>query len=114
MPNISRRHVIATALPAIAALPLLAISARRARAATHQVEIKGFAFSPASLNVAVGDSVVFTNRDSAPHTATALDGSFDTGTIRRNKAVQVTISAAGTHGYRCKFHAAMKATLTAG
>lgn len=113
MRHITRRRLIATTLPGLAALPLLALGTRRAEAATHMVEIKGFAFSPNTLDVVVGDTITFTNNDGAPHTATALDGAFDTGTIKRKKSAQITVSAAGTHDYKCKFHPAMKAKITA-
>jgi len=79
---------------------------------THQVSIEGFAFVPADLNVTVGDLVVFTNKDSAPHTATAPG--FETGRLRRGDAVGVTISSAGEHDYICKFHPNMKGVIRAG
>lgn len=36
-------------------------------AAEHMVSIENFAFNPATLEVAVGDTVIFTNNDRAPH-----------------------------------------------
>ena len=113
MTAFSRRNVLKSGLASLAILPGLAIGSRPARAATHQVEISGFAFHPAKLKVAVGDTVVFTNKDGAPHTATALDGSFDTGTVKTNKSASVTIKAAGKHDFKCRFHSSMKGTVTA-
>jgi len=107
----SRRNVVKSVLAGLAALPVLAIGTRRAFAATHQVDISGFAFSPADLQVAVGDTVVFTNKDGAPHTATG--DAFDTGTIKKNETATVTIAAAGAHAYKCRFHSGMKGTITA-
>ncbi len=101
-----------TALAALAAAPL-AVIASRAAAATHEVTISGFAFVPESLDIAVGDTVVFTNADGAPHTATATDGSFDTGRLNRNESGQITITAAGAHNYKCNFHPSMKGVITA-
>lgn len=89
------------------ALPLLALPAR---AATHRVSIQGGAFRPATLQVAAGDTVVFTNKDSGRHTATA-DG-FDTGSIGGGASASVTIPA-GTHNYRCRFHSSMRGTIVA-
>jgi plastocyanin len=80
-------------------------------AAEHAVTIKGFAFMPASLEVAVGDTVVFTNEDGAPHTATG--GGFDTGTLKSGETGTVTISAAGEIDYKCNFHSSMKGKITA-
>ncbi len=100
------------ALSGLMALPLVLV-AGKSHAATHQVSIEGFAFSPADLSVAVGDTVVFTNADGAPHTATAEDGSFDTGRLNRTQSGEITITAAGSHAYRCAFHPNMRGTITA-
>jgi plastocyanin len=82
-------------------------------AADHAVEIKGMKFNPASLEVAVGDTVTFTNNDAAPHTGTALDGSFDTGKLAKGASGTVTIAAAGTFDYKCALHPSMKGSVTA-
>ena len=42
---------------------------------THSVSISNFAFNPATLPVRVGDTVVWTNNDPAPHTITSDSGS---------------------------------------
>ena len=65
------------------------------------------------LTVAAGDTVTFTNEDSAPHTATAGDGSFDTGRLNKGASATVTIAGAGNHAYKCNFHASMKGTISA-
>ncbi|MDO6730364.1 cupredoxin family copper-binding protein [Marinovum sp. 2_MG-2023] len=98
-----------TALLGLAAVPVALAGA--AQAATHNVSIKGFAFSPSSLTVAAGDTVVFTNEDSAPHTATAENGAFGTGTLRKGETASFEVTTAGAFDYHCKFHPAMKATL---
>ena len=99
-----------TFLTSLLSLPVLAL-ARPARAATHKVTIKSFKFSPAQINVAVGDTIVFENEDGAPHTATA--DAFDTGRLNRGQSAEVEITSAGTHDYICKFHPNMKGSVTA-
>ncbi|TGQ30602.1 MULTISPECIES: cupredoxin family copper-binding protein [unclassified Mesorhizobium] len=94
------------------ALALL-VFAIPAFAANHAVQIKGMKFSPAKIRVAVGDTVTFTNADPMAHTATALDGSFDTGQLAKGKSAKVKISAAGAHAFKCAIHASMKGTVTA-
>lgn len=84
-----------------------------ALAASHNVAIQGMKFSPANISVAAGDTITFTNMDSAPHTATANDGSFDTGRLSRGQSARVTISGAGTFNYICEIHPRMKGTVTA-
>ncbi|WP_197738482.1 cupredoxin domain-containing protein [Octadecabacter sp. SW4] len=91
----------------------LAFFGTRAQAATHNVMIEGFAFSPATLDVSVGDTVVFTNADNAPHTGTAEDGSFDTGRLNNGQSGEVTIGSAGDHPYKCAFHPAMQGLIRA-
>lgn len=82
-------------------------------AAGHTVQIKGMKFNPARLNVAVGDTITFTNSDSSRHTATAVDSSFDTGRLAMGKSATVKIVAAGKHGFKCMIHPSMKGTVTA-
>lgn len=98
----------------ISALALsLVLMASSAFAADHKVEIKGMKFSPSTLTVATGDTVTFTNVDRAPHTATAKDGSFDTGRLKKGESATVDIAAAGTFDYFCQVHPSMKAEVTA-
>jgi len=108
--------VSAAAWPAVALLvaawPLLAAPARPAGAEprTHQVEIRAFRYAPATLTVRQGDTVVWSNRDLVPHTATA-HGSWDSGSIAANASWRLTASRAGRFAYDCAFHPGMKATL---
>jgi plastocyanin len=97
---------IATLIAAIAAA-----TAGTVLAADHAVAMQGFAFSPGSITVKVGDSVTWTNSDSASHTATADDASFDTGTIGNGSSKSVTFSTAGTFAYHCSIHAQMHGTV---
>jgi plastocyanin len=115
-------------LPAMSAAPALVprrVLAARARtqgktqpvadvhaAASTGVTIKDFKFAPASISVSVGDSITWTNQDVAPHTATANDGSFDTGNLSKGKSGSITFSKAGTFAYICSIHPSMKGTVT--
>jgi plastocyanin len=99
------RTLAAAAVSALLAVPALA--------ADHAVAIKNFKFVPASIEVAAGDTITFTNEDSAPHTATANDGSFDTGNLDKDQSATVTIAAAGSFDYICEYHPMMKGTVTA-
>jgi len=96
---------------AAASLPLFA-SQKAAAATTHKVLIRGFKFVPADLSVAVGDIIVFENRDSAPHTATAKDNSWDTKTLGPLQSGEIDVTADMDDAYFCRFHPNMKGTLT--
>ena len=111
MSRLSRRSLLARVLTAAAALPLL-VSRSQAQGAAHQVVIQGMAFNPPSLSIAAGDTVVFTNQDAAPHTATSDDGLFDTGRLSQGQSAQLTFSAAGTYPYYCAIHPSMRGTIT--
>jgi LPXTG-motif cell wall-anchored protein len=81
-------------------------------AASGGVSIQGFAFHPGSMTVDVGDTVTWTNHDSAAHTATANDGSFDTGALKQGQSASHTFNQAGTFSYICTIHPNMHGTVT--
>lgn len=77
----------------------------------HKVVITSFAFVPATLDVAQGDTVVWTNRDFVAHTATSKDKTFDTGKLDTNQSKRIVVDKKGSFAYFCRYHAGMKATL---
>jgi plastocyanin len=74
---------------------------------SEKVEIVEFAYQPDPVVVQVGGKVTWQNEDTAPHTATADDGSFDTGTIDKGKLGSATFKEAGTFPYFCEIHPTM-------
>lgn len=77
----------------------------------HQVEIKRLKFTVKELEVRIGDSVTWTNLDIAPHTATAIDKSWDTGNLKRGESMTLMITEGFSTNYYCSFHPHMKASL---
>ena len=75
------------------------------------VEIVDFEFDPTMVTVEAGTEVVWTNRDNAAHTASAKDGSFDTGTLGSGESGRVTLDEPGTYAYICEFHPFMTGTI---
>ena len=73
-----------------------------------EVRIESFRFEPTILNVTPGTVVAWTNEDSAPHTATADDDSFDTGRLDEGESGEVTFDRPGTFEYVCDFHSWME------
>ena len=80
-------------------------------ARSAKVEIEDFAYKPDPVTVEEGGKVIWLNRDSAPHTATAEDGSFDTGTLEEGKLKSETFKEPGTYAYVCSIHPQMHGTV---
>lgn len=76
------------------------------------VRIEDFRFDPSQLTVTAGTVVAWTNEDDAPHTATARDGSFDSGRLSRGESGEVRFETPGTFEYICEFHPWMEARVT--
>jgi plastocyanin len=70
-------------------------------------------FSPSSFRLVVGvnNTVTFLNQDTATHSVTANDGTFDSGDIKAGGSWSHTF-AAGTYSYHCVYHSYMKGTIT--
>jgi plastocyanin len=101
-------------VPLLAALALAAMTPLSALAApaTATVHIKNFTFVPAALTVAPGTIVTFVNDDMEPHTATAVDKSFDSEALDTHESWKHTFAKPGSFAYFCEMHPMMKATLT--
>lgn len=78
---------------------------------SEKVDIVEFTYQPDPVVVQVGGKVIWQNQDTAPHTATADDGSFDTGTIEKGKIGSETFKEAGTFTYFCEIHPTMHGTV---
>ena len=86
--------------------------AQAAARAPRVIEIKGFKFGPKNPVVAVGDIVIWKNLDIVPHTVTAKDGSWGSGSIAAGGEWKSVVTQAMIGDYFCKFHPTMIAGLT--
>ena len=87
-------------------------SANDATANAISVDIKDFAYNPATVEIPVGSSVTWTNSDPTPHTATAQDRqALQSGTLQQGDNFSQTFDTPGTFDYFCEFHANMKGTI---
>ena len=77
------------------------------------VGIADFTFTPATVNIPVGGSVVWTNNDKQQHTATSA-GNFDAGAIQPGTSMTVVFNTAGSFTYICSFHPFMTGTVVVG
>ena len=78
------------------------------------VTIADSTFRPASVVVATGGSVVWTNSDDREHTATAAGGAFDSGDLATGARFSQVFATAGTFPYFCAIHPDMRGTVTVG
>ncbi|MFL5384396.1 MAG: copper-binding protein [Longimicrobiaceae bacterium] len=101
----ARRGTRGPALAAVLAAAAGACAGGSHAPARHEIEIRAFVFSPAAQVAQPGDTLVFVNHDAVPHTATATDGSWDTGSIPANGTKAVAVPRAGD--YRCAIHPTM-------
>src|SRR5579859_2546765 len=76
------------------------------------VSTGGFGFSPQTLTIAVGTTIIWKNNTSAPHTVTSDSGVFDSGTIQPGATFSFKFTSAGTFAYHCSIHPYMTATIT--
>ena len=82
-------------------------------AAPGAVNIEGFSFGPSELTVEAGATVTWTNLDNATHTVTQTGGLvFKSPDLRTDDTFQVTLDEPGAYQYICKFHPAMRGTIT--
>jgi len=99
-------------------LPLAVFAAGAGRygpSRTHIIEIHGMAFHPASLNVSVGDTVVWINHDIVPHTATGSGRrKWDSGQLQQGDSGRYVPRRGGRLPYTCTLHPTMKGLLIIG
>ncbi len=79
----------------------------------YVVPLANMAFGPLPSGLKVGDSLVFVNKDSVPHTVTARDHSFDLR-IGPGQRGRVSLTKAGTYQIYCILHAPMRGSFTVG
>jgi plastocyanin len=79
-------------------------------AARHAIDISNFKFVPTPDTLAVGDTLIWTNRDILPHNVSA-GAHLDSGSIAAGKSWRHVIRQRGTVQYHCRFHPTMVGTL---
>lgn len=75
------------------------------------VEMRDFAFTPERLAAGIGDTIVWLNRDVAPHTATATDSTWSSARLEAGERWTWVVTAAGEHEYLCAYHPSMRGTI---
>jgi len=77
-----------------------------------RVSIKDFKFAPADVTVKVGDSVEWTNEDSAQHTVESSDGTLKSDELSKGDTYKFTFEKTGKYNYICGIHKSMHGSVT--
>lgn len=75
----------------------------------NEIAIDGFVYE--LQPVVAGAEITVTNRDSAPHTVTAEDETFDSGSVSGGGTGTFTAPAAGEYAVFCTIHPSIEGTL---
>lgn len=106
-----------TALPAPTEAPTAEPPTAEPAPAPVTVNMLDFTYDPLQLTVPAGTTVTWVNAGQFEHSATADDGSFDTGLFAAGGQASITFDTPGTFVYYCLLHGApgglgMSATIT--
>jgi len=109
MPRRTRvRSFAITAAAVVILAATVGTSARAGQASqpprTVAIEIDNFKFGVASLEVAQGTTVTWTNRDDVPHTVTSTTKVFKSPPLDTGETFSFTFKEAGTFEYYCSLH----------
>jgi plastocyanin len=110
-PAPGRRHLV-VALVAAVLLPGAGGPAfAGARPERKTITIEAMRFSPAVLEVGVGDTVVWKNKDPFPHNVVADSKMFHSADIQADGSWSFKPAKAGVFPYVCSLHPGMRATI---
>lgn len=68
-------------------------------------------FVPERVEVAVGDTITWTNRDFVPHSVTAAGAGIESGDLREGKTFTLVAREKGEIDYICRLHPVMRAVV---
>lgn len=106
----ARMHMDAMHMP-----PSVAGAAVTTTVALHRavvrVAIKDFKFQPARLEVSRGTRVIWTNKDSDPHTITSKPAHWASQALDTGKSFATVVKTAGGFNYICTIHPFMHGTV---
>jgi plastocyanin len=93
----------------LAGSPNVTANTQQAASGTTEVKIDNFSFGPATLTVAVGTTVRWTNRDDIPHTVVSTDDpkAFKSKVLDTDEKFSYTFAKAGIFPYFCSVHPKM-------
>jgi plastocyanin len=85
--------------------------AAAADAAQITITIKDFMFTPMSLTVKAGSTVMWGNKDQEPHTVVSDSGVFRSGALDTDETFSFKFDQPGIYHFRCSMHPQMLGTI---
>ena len=113
MTEISHSRAIKPLAALVAVIAVASLPVTAAEAHEYTIGMQNMAFGPIPSGLKVGDTIIWTNKDSVPHTVTARDHSFDLR-IGPGQSGRVTLTKAGNYQIYCVIHSPMRASFTVG
>ena len=92
---------------------IFAIMTTLSYATTHTISFSGTSFSPNSLNVSTGDTIVWSGNFGAHNIQSSSVPSGAATFAQSGGALSYIVSVAGSYSYLCTFHSGMTGTFTA-
>jgi plastocyanin len=101
------KYVLGTGAALLALAVAIGVLRPGIEAATETVGLTDSTFEPANLTINAGDTVMWEWNSALPHSVTADDGSFDSGTLTGDtNTFTQTLNTPGTYAYFCVVHGA--------
>jgi plastocyanin len=83
-------------------------------AAASEVHIDNFSFAPATLAVAPGAKITWTNGDDIPHNLVSTEKKFSSPVLDTGEKFSYTFTAPGEYAYCCSIHPKMTGKVVVG
>jgi plastocyanin len=80
----------------------------------QSIAIDNFSFAPTRTAVAIGTTVVWSNRDDAPHNVVSIDRAFKSPVLDTGEQFSHRFDRAGTYKYFCALHPRMTGEIEVG
>lgn len=109
--------VLAIAMSSLATafcpFPESSVEVESAPAAIIEVSIENFSFGSGTVNIPVGATVKWTNRDDIPHTVVSAEGLFKSDALDTGDSFSYRFDKAGAFDYFCSLHPKMTGKIVA-
>jgi amicyanin len=98
--------------PPTAQVPAAQVPTAQVPTTAVEVDIVNFKFTPATLTIKAGTTVVWINKDSIAHTVNFSAGGVSSSVLNQNNQFTHTFTAAGSFAYICQIHPFMHGSVT--